>query len=748
MQRRGIEAPGRPRPIHLIHIEPGDRPASGNPLVLRLKRGVRHLSDNNTPVNIGPLARVVIHPNREMRVSSGSPQDANGYVLVDVNVKAPLHESFSHATIRAMIRAGAMRVDHGWYDEGRSAARLFAGVDSLAQCLPSERKQIARRETYVREFLRREANDATVTRTDARIKDVLIDIQGSLVNPATRCDKPTLSFAAPSARTFRRWLSTFEKHGFETIALRPRRRFCGNTISNMHPEAVRLLKKHAIEYCDERRPSVSTVHRHLAAAIKNLNAERLLRGADPVTCPAKATLSDQIKKLNAFEVYASRYGLPAARAKFAINSGGLDVDRPMQHVQIDDWSVQLHMLVDDLGVGDLFSENDRLKLKKIRLKCCAVKDIATRCILGLRLSTKSDTENSIATLALMVSDDKTDIAKAAGCLSDWPMGGPAGVISADAGGQFIDEDFRSRVADLKITYENAPAGLSHLRGHIERVFGTMHTTLIEEFPGRSFSHIVEKGDYKAEDRAALFIKSAPAIFVRWVVDWYHHSPHAGLAGETPYRAWERLTAKYGIDACPNPHQRREIFGVELERTLDANGVKVCGLFYQSPVIQEWRRRVGDARVRVRFDECDIGHVSVWIENTWITVPSVKEFVRGLHLHTWMESVRDLRRRFASQARIDEHIVAEAIQAIRRMSNEAMARVAIDRTRPTKHEIELTESSLLLGFQIVDAPIEGTGIGGGILANEIPVASAKPPQIPPTKPRPPKNEDDDDHGLED
>ena len=130
------------------------------------------------------------------------------------------------------------------------------------------------------------------------------------------------------------------------------------------------------------------------------------------------------------------------------------------------------------------------------------------------------------------------------------------------------------------------------------------------------------------------------------------------------------------------------------------------------------------------------------------MPSVKEFVRGLHLHTWMESVRDLRRRFASQARIDEHIVAEAIQAIRRMSNEAMARVAIDRTRPTKHEIELTESSLLLGFQIVDAPIEGTGIGGGILANEIPVASAKPPQIPPTKPRPPKNEDDDDHGLED
>ncbi len=703
---------------------------------------------DDTPVNIGCLARVVIYPNRVLRVSSGSPADPNGYVLVDVNVHTPLHESFSHSTIRSMIRAGAMRVDHGWYDEGRSAARLFAGIDSLSQCLPSERKQIARREMYVREFLRREANDTTVTRTDARIKEVLIEIHGSLVSSDTRCDKPTVVFAAPAARTFRRWLAAFEKNGFETIALRPRRRFCGNTISNMHPEAVRLLKNHVVEYCDERRPSVSTVYRHLTASIKNLNAERLLRGADPVTCPAKATLSDQIKKLNAFEVYASRNGLPAARAKFAINSGGLDVDRPMQHVQIDDWSVQLHMLVDDLGVGDLFSEKDRLKLKKVRLKCCAVIDIATRCILGLRLSTKSDSENSIATLALMVSDDKTDIAKAAGCLSDWPMGGPAGVLSADAGSQFIDEDFRSRVSDLKMVYENAPAGLSHLRGHIERVFGTMHTTLIEEFPGRSFSHVVEKGDYKAEDRASIFIESAPQIFVRWAVDWYHHSPHAGLGGETPYRAWKRLTAQYGVDACPNPHQRREIFGVEIVRALDANGVKVCGLFYQSPVIQEWRRRVGDARVRVRFDECDIGHVSVWVENAWISVPSVKEFVRGRHLHTWTECVRDLRRRFAAEARIDEHIVAEAIQAIQRISDEAMARVAIDRTRPTSDEIDRTETSLMLGFQIVDAPTEDTGIGGGILANEIPVASAKPPRLPPTEPRPPKNEDDDNYGLED
>lgn len=702
----------------------------------------------NTHITIMPTAKIEILPDRELRVVSGSAQDPAGYVLSEIGAQPPLHEALSHEMISTMIAEGSMRIEHGWYEEGRAKARLIAGVSHINQCPPHERAEIMRRDHYIREFLKREATDKEVKRTDASIEATLKAIdEGN--EPKGRCDQEKKTYKRPSARTFRRWLSRFEDNGHDILALRSGHRRSGNTLSQMHPEAIRLLNKHVGTYCDERRWSIKKVYGNLVSDVKNLNAERLVRAAPPIDCPAKSTLADRIKGLNAFEVYASRYGIPAARAKFAINSGGLDVDRPLQHVQIDEWKIQLHTIVDGLGIGEFFTEKDRIKLQKERLKVCVAIDIATRCVIGMRISRRSDAENAIATLAMMVAD-KTDIAKAAGCLSGWFMCGPPGIISPDAGGQFIDEDFRARIADLKCGYENAPAGLSHLRGHIERLFGTMHTTLIEEFPGRSFAHVVDKGDYKAEDRAAIFSRDLPKIFVRYVVDWYHHTPHAGLGGETPYCAWQRLAARYGVDAPPNPHQRREIFGIELERALDQNGVRVAGLYYQSTAIQHLRRQVGDTKVRVRFDETDIGHVSVWVGEAWVTVPSVRQMVRGLHLDVWLESVRDLKRRFAASARMYEHIVHEAIRAISKMANDAMARVSIDRTRPTVEELDRTEAGLLLGFNIEDDVAGADETGTGILGNGIPVAKAQPPVTPRPAPNPPaaRPDSEDDYGLED
>ncbi|WP_398468949.1 Mu transposase C-terminal domain-containing protein [Tardiphaga sp.] len=700
---------------------------------------------DTAPINISGLDRIVVRPKREMRLVE---KTSDGYVLAEASTTPQLHESFSHDRIRELLQVGAMRIERGWYHEDRAKARLFAGVNSMAQLPPTEQKQIFRRHHYVTEFVRRETSEGSkVKRTDASIAIALKAIDDDFA-PTGRCDQPRTVHKRPCARTFRRWLKSYEKHGADPLALRTLHRRCGNQLSNMHPEAIRLLNEHLMLYCDERRRSIKKVHSLLAVAVRDCNRERELRGVSPIDVPAKSTLRARIAALNQFEVYASRHGIPAARAKFAANSGGLDVDRPLQHVQIDEWRIQLHTIVEGLGIGADFTEKDRIALRKERLYACVVIDVATRCVVGMRLSRKSDTPNAIATLAMTVID-KTDIAKASGCLSDWPMHGPAHVMSPDAGANFIDEEFRARLADLKCTYENAPAGLSHLRGHIERVFGTAHTNLIEEFPGRSFSNVVDKGAYKAEDRAAALSADVPKIFVRWVVDHYHHTPHVGLCGETPYCAWQRLTQKFGVDPSPNRDQRREIFGVELERVLDQNGVRVQGLFYQSEEMQRWRRQLGDTKVRVRVDENDIGYVSVWLGDDWITVPSVRTIVRGVHLDTWLESVRDLRRRFAEGAKMYEHIVDESIRAIAKMADDAMRRVAIDRTSPTAAELDQTETGLLLGFQIEDDADDADDDhgDGGILGRGIPVANSTPPTDPTGQHRPTKARDDD-YGLDD
>lgn len=701
-------------------------------------------------INIGILDRIY-EESTDVQRRLVSKSDA-GFVMARIgNGAGELHETFTHQQIRDLIAANVIRIDRGWFEEGKARARLIAGVSSLNQLPVAEANEMLRKQYYLDEFLKREGLDKSVKRTDSCIAATLKAIDVDRPTEGQRWNRSFERRGRPSARSFRRWLRVYEDNGFDVLALRNHYRNCGDTASPLHVEASRILNKCVMAYCDERRKPMSKIYGEMKAEFALVNIEREALGKELLTCPAKSTLSKRIHALNQFEVYASRNGLAKARAKFAIVGAGLDVTRPLQHVQIDEWTLQLHTIAEQIGLSDSLTERDRIALKKERIKICVILDVATRCILGMRLSPRADTANAIATLAMAVSD-KNAIARAYGCESDYPMGGAFLLISPDAGSAFIDEAFRECIANLKAVYENAPAGLSLMRGHIERLFGTMHTSLMPNFPGRSFSNVVDLAEYKAEDRAAVFTKMLPKIFVRWAVDWYHHTPHVGLGGETPYCAWERLTAQYGVDAPPNGHQRREIFGIDLKRSLDQRGVRVLGVYYQSPQLQEWRRQVGDTTVRVRFDASDIGHVSVWIGENWLTVPSVREMYRGLDLGTWLESVKDLRRRHAANAKINEHIAMAAIRAISAMADDAMRRVSIDALRPTPEQLGHEERNLLLGLEIIDdISVTERPPKTDILDGGIPVASVTAPTRLVQRPRPqaPVQRDaDDDFGLED
>ncbi|MBN8978639.1 MAG: DDE-type integrase/transposase/recombinase [Rhizobiales bacterium] len=700
-------------------------------------------------LNIGLLDRIREESsNVQRRVISKS--DA-GFVMARVGDGAgELHETFTHQQIHDLLAANVIRIDRGWFEEGRARARLLAGVSSLNELPIDEANEMLWRQYYLDAFLKREGMNKSVKRTDKCIAETLRAIDAERPVTAGRCDQKIESRRPPSARTFRRWLRVYEDNCFDLLALRKHYRKSGNAFSGMHPEAERIMNRHVLAYCDERRKSIANIYNEMRAEFMTVNDEREQAGKPVLTCPAKSTLSHRIKALNAFEVYASRCGVAKARAKFAVVGTGLDVVRPLQHVQIDEWTLQLHTIADHVGLSDHLTEADRIKMKKERVKVCVVLDLATRCILAMRLSPRADAANAIATLAMVVTD-KNPIAKAAGCLSDWPMTGTFGLISPDAGSAFIDEGFRACVAGLKATYENAPAGLSWLRGHIERTFGTMHTTLMPNFPGRSFSSIADLGEYKAEDRAAVFTRMLPQVFVRWAVDYYHHTPHAGLGGETPYAAWQRLTATYGVDAPPNAHQRREIFGTDLDRALDQRGLRACGVYYQSAALQEWRRKVGDTTVCLRHDSSDIGHVSVWIGEQWLTVPSVRDMFRGLDLSTWLTSARDLKRRYAANAKIHEKIALAAVRAISAMAEDAMRRTSIDATRLTRDELDREERHLFLGFDIVDdVDPDDVSLKSNILDGGVAVKSATTPTQPIQHPQPQDGSanEADDFGLED
>jgi putative transposase len=660
---------------------------------------------------IGDHDRIILK-NSERRVAK---KDALGYVFVRMHENIELREPFTHDEIKALIDAGEMSIDVDWYEHSHATARLLAGVNNVSDLAGAELFQIRRREYYVTEFLKREAANKTIKRTDAGIGVALRDIEADRPKLKSACNRKRLDQwpPAPSARNFRRWLKTYEDRGAQTLALRMKHRQCGNRLSNLDPEMSRVLEKSALSYCSESRPTIKGVYEKMKAEVVAMNLERAERGLPEYVCPAKQTLSLRIKNLNQFEVLACREGLSAAKAAFTLVGPGLDVTRPLQHVQIDEWTIQLHTIASKLGLDDILTEEDRKHLSTERLKLCLVLDVATRCVLGFRISARSDHQTAIASMAMAVTN-KNAIALAAGCRSDWPMQGPPSLVSPDAGGMFIHEDFLNALAASHIVYENAPAGLSHLRGHVERVFGTLNTGLTSFFTGRSFSNIVEKGDYKANERASIFSAQLPQIFTRYIVDIYHHTPHPGLRGETPYTAWKRLVNEFGVRASPTPHQRRERFGVELERVVNKSGILIAGNYYQSKELAAHFRQVGSTVLKIRFDASDIGHISARFGDRWNTIPSVREDVRGMDLSTWKQVVADLKARHTAGAKVYEHIVHEAVRAISALAKNAMHMTAISSDRPTKDEIDHAEASLQLGFEIVSERTSGRKPAGDIL----------------------------------
>ncbi|WP_159450432.1 Mu transposase C-terminal domain-containing protein [Bradyrhizobium mercantei] len=324
---------------------------------------------------------------------------------------------------------------------------------------------------------------------------------------------------------------------------------------------------------------------------------------------------------------------------------------------------------------------------------------ATRCVAGVRFSPTENKETANALLRMSVSD-KARYARAAGCKSDWPMAARPGSVHTDTGSAWIANEFRSSVADLRAIYETAPVGLPQMRSHGERMFGTIDRGLLPHFSGRTFGSTDEKGDYDPAAHASLFSENLGFVFVRYIVDKYHHTPHGGLNGMTPYNKWLQLVERYGILPPPSSDELRNVFGPRIERALDHRGVRVAGIHYQSPRLQEYRRKTGDGRVAVKFDPENLGNVSVWVDEGWLTVPAMRGSFAGVHLDLWTEAVRDLRRRNLVQSALSQQYVDDAIRAISTMGHLAMARANIAAPTVSAEDLERSERELLYGFDIV------------------------------------------------
>lgn len=541
----------------------------------------------------------------------------------------------------------------------------------------------------------------------------------------------------PGVKAVRGWYNALVEADWDPVVLRLGYRKCGNPELRIPAATEAFIAQFASDYASRERPTKRRCYVDLASAIREHNGS-LEPGATSVHIPSYDTFSRRIDQMGAFFLCLARFGEKRAQTKFKPGSIGVGATYAGERIEIDSWLIQLHVLLIWGGMWDDLTDEQRHGAERARVWVCVALDCATRVILGMALSATASTDAALAVVRMIVSD-KTRYAEAVGAGSPWNMAVRPKTIVTDAGSEFLGERVRTTLAALRIDNVTTVAGEPWMRGTIERLFRTIHVSLMARFPGRTFENPIARGDYPSQARASLTLDQLSWALVRWVVDVYHNTPHEGLGGRTPANAWAEATRRFGISPPPGTDELRNSFGVDLTRIAGPNGVRVMGLHYQDEVLQEHRRRYGDAKVELRYDPGDIGCVSVRLGDAWYPVRCLTPGFEGVSMDDWRLASTALRKQHGAEAAISQAILDKALREIRALARRTLESAGLGTEPPTKATVEAAERKLMIAFRL---PVrDETGPRPDLLADAPPSVGAAPEDD-----RPPR--EDGEHAADD
>ncbi|WP_457093359.1 Mu transposase C-terminal domain-containing protein [Microvirga sp. P5_D2] len=637
--------------------------------------------------------------------------DDNGHVLRPVN-HPDLCQAVTHEEFERLRQEGRLSISRGFFGVAAATARMASSARFISELSPEKREKLFFRKDICDAILRaKAAGEVSLSEEPMRafIKAYMADVVGNAIGGGRCGGKDIRIKRPPSPAALRDWLRKYEACAFDPMSLADGYGNSGNTTPRLGAEERALMRTYAEMTASRLKPSAKSLHRRLIAEIKRQNGEREAQGLRPLHEPSYQAFLRVVNGLDEFWVAAGQEGIDAARKKYHISQGGLDVRRPLERLEMDEWNIQLKTLLEDAQVWSLLPPKLKDEVERRRFWLSWALDACTRCCLAAMLVENPSASSAVATLRMAVNDKSALLDTTA--LTPWDMFGTSETVSTDSGSSYVSHEFRSAVTDLGSEALFAQAGMPQMRGRGERFNRTLHEGLIAHFHGRTFKDIVEKGDYDSDANAVLDVAELGRMIVRWIVDVYHNTPHAGLGGETPRNCWLRLTRLHPVLPPPDPDLNRHIFGVTVERRITGAGVRVLGLQYRSEPLMKARRDFGQKPVLVRIDEADLGHVSVRTKQGWLTVRCERSGFDHVSVAKWRAARTALRRGHARNAKLSEAVVYQAIRDIHEFSDEATRRAGIASPILTSAEVDRLERDLFRSFSLARGPEDGPPVLG-------------------------------------
>jgi putative transposase len=337
----------------------------------------------------------------------------------------------------------------------------------------------------------------------------------------------------------------------------------------------------------------------------------------------KSTIYNWVANLRSDISDSSRLGADVARNKYRNVLGGLKVSEVLERVEIDHTPLDL-IVIDSMTMLPLGRAWLTLALDK-----------HSRIVVGFYISFNPPSSYAVLQCLKQMILPKDELLKRFPDIkNDWPVFGIPDLLALDNGMDLHSDALKKACLELGIQILFCPAATPEMKGSIERFFRTINQGLIHKLPGTTFSNVCERGDYPAEDLAAIDMETLVHLVTKWIVDVYNVTPHRGI-GDTPLNKWIDSAKHRIIDLPVYPTQLDVITGVPARRTVFHYGIELEGLHYNSRQLQEIRKISGEnMQVELKFYEDQVAYIDVFD-------PYCKEYLRVEVVHE--DYAKDLHR---------------------------------------------------------------------------------------------------------
>ena len=509
-----------------------------------------------------------------------------------------------------------------------------------------EQKEARRRYDYVQATLAEELEKGK----DYDLKTVIARVAEAQVPPDVKPPKP---------RTLKVWISMFQAGRGSIVALVPRFDKRGNHSKRLYlvtctgrierdaEEVYRFFEGLLPSFLRTERPSGAAFFKFLTDQFREENARREPARQLPVPC--RATVYRWIRKIPQYEFILHRYGKKKARELFKLKQRNIDPDFILSVVEID--ATKLAVIVVNLELGIVLG----------RPVLTAAVDRKTRIIVGFYIGFEPAGEVSTLRCLKHAIMPKPDYAAMYGDPAlEWPWHGLPQQVFVDNAGEWYGKSVEHVRLQVGLDIEFQPVDKPEYKGRIERWFQTFETGCFAWMPGKTFSNVVQKGDYDAESMAVVDIEELRRLVTSWIILEYNHGYHDGMK-DYPSRVW--LEGAKKLDpTLPGKRSDLDVLDhVVKERQVNAKGLRFRNIYYHSNYLQALLYREGTRSVRFLVNPDDISEVRVQDPTTgeYFAVypePAFQAYTEGLSLvehHAVLAYQRDRAHEYGASLGLEE-----------------------------------------------------------------------------------------------